>query len=289
MHYILQFINQKPLEEIHVLPILESLDYIQKYNSSVVRFGEGEIDLIMGHSIPYQPYHKDLAHSLQAILQTPSNPHLLVCLPDVFQERERYNSNARNFWEGHLNKYRQFYEKECQYEWYGSAFLSRPYIDLEDKSQSKDYFEAIKLLWKERNILLVEGVTSRSGMGNDLFTHAKSVSRIVCLSRNAFASYEKIMKEIVNQAQGKLILLMLGPTAKLLAADLAKRGYQAIDLGHIDSEYEWYQMKALSKVKLSHKHTAEFNYDENIRETVDKEYFSQVVAWVDVDIPLVEN
>ncbi len=41
---------------------------------------------------------------------------------------------------------------------------------------------------------------------------------------------------------------MLGPTAKLLSYDLTKRGYQAIDLGHIDSEYEWFQMKAESKV-----------------------------------------
>ncbi len=75
---------------------------------------------------------------------------------------------------------------------------------------------------------------------------------------------------------------MLGPTAKLLSYDLTKRGYQAIDLGHIDSEYEWFQMKAESKVKLEHKHTAEFNYDENIAEVVDEEYINQVLEWVDV-------
>ena len=39
---------------------------------------------------------------------------------------------------------------------------------------------------------------------------------------------------------------------------------QLIELGHIDSEYEWFKMGATYKVKLKNKHTAEFNLDENI-------------------------
>ncbi|HEM3457405.1 SP_1767 family glycosyltransferase [Streptococcus suis] len=275
----------KKLEEIKVLTILESLNYIKENNSSVVRFGDGEIDLIMGNSIPYQSYNNDLARALKFILQTPSDKDLLVCLPDVFQKIERYNSNARYFWEQHFAKYHEFYEKECQSDWYGSTFLSRPYIDLKDKTQSGEYFEAIKELWRGKDILLVEGVTSRSGMGNDLFAQAKSVSRIICPSRDAFSFYDKIIDEILKYGQEKLILLMLGPTAKLLTVELSKRGYRAIDLGHIDSEYEWYKMNAQTKVKLSHKHTAEFNYDENIEDVADDEYFKQIVSCVGVEIP----
>lgn len=272
----------KKLEDIRVLPILESLEFIQENNASVVRFGDGEIDLILGHSIPYQAYDKELAGALKTILQMPSNEQLLVCLPDVFQNLERYNSNARYFWSKHFEQYHAFYEEECQSEWYGSTFLSRPYIDLVDKSRSDRYFAAIKKLWSGRDILIVEGETSRSGMGNDLFEQANSVSRIICPSKNAFSSYDRIISSILPHAEGRLVILMLGPTAKLLSYDLTKRGYQAIDLGHIDSEYEWFQMKAESKVKLEHKHTAEFNYDENIAEVVDEEYINQVLEWVDV-------
>ncbi|MGQ7453661.1 SP_1767 family glycosyltransferase [Streptococcus suis] len=272
----------KKLEDIRVLPILESLEFIQENNASVVRFGDGEIDLILGHSIPYQAYDKELAGALKTILQMPSNEQLLVCLPDVFQNLERYNNNARYFWSKHFEQYHAFYEEECQSEWYGSTFLSRPYIDLVDKSHSDRYFAAIKKLWSGRDILIVEGETSRSGMGNDLFEQANSVSRIICPSKNAFSSYDRIISSILRHAEGRLVILMLGPTAKLLSYDLTKRGYQAIDLGHIDSEYEWFQMKAESKVKLEHKHTAEFNYDENIAEVVDEEYINQVLEWVDV-------
>lgn len=275
----------KRLEDIRVLPILESLDYIKQHKASVVRFGDGEIDLIMGNAIPYQSYDPDLAKSLKEIVQYPSDEKLLVCLPDVFQRMDRYNASARNFWEGHLIRYREFYEKECQSSWYGSTFLSRPYIDLEDKTGSDRYFDEIRTLWEGQDVLLVEGATSRSGMGNDLFLQAKSLSRIICPSHNAFGSYDKILEAVLEHAGDKLILLMLGPTAKVLGFELCKRGYRALDLGHIDSEYEWYQMKSEVKVRLPHKHTAEFNYDEHVGDLVDQVYLNQIVARIDVAIP----
>ncbi|XCY62766.1 glycosyltransferase family A protein [Streptococcus iniae] len=39
-------------------------------------------------------------------------------------------------------------------------------------------------------------------------------------------------------------------------------------------------MGASHKVKLSHKHTAEFNYDDNIEPVNDLDYQSQIVAYV---------
>ena len=69
---------------------------------------------------------------------------------------------------------------------------------------------------------------------------------------------------IRQYAEDRLILIMLGPTAKVLAAHLANDGYQALDIGHIDSEYERLQMGAQTKVKLKHKHTAEYNFDQDI-------------------------
>ena len=32
----------------------------------------------------------------------------------------------------------------------------------------------------------------------------------------------------------------MGPTATVLAYDLSRAGYQAIDIGHLDLEYEWF-------------------------------------------------
>ena len=71
---------------------------------------------------------------------------------------------------------------------------------------------------------------------------------------------------------------MLGPTAKVLAYHLSKKGIQAIDLGHIDSEYEWFKMGATSKVKFSYKHTAEHNFDQEVQLVEDEIYNKQVVV-----------
>ena len=47
----------------------------------------------------------------------------------------------------------------------------------------------------------------------------------------------------------------MGPTATVLAYDLACQGYQAIDLGHLDIEYEHYLLHATSIVKIKDKYT----------------------------------
>ncbi|MBF0714043.1 SP_1767 family glycosyltransferase [Gemella sp. GH3] len=263
---------------INVKNIDDSLDYILENNSSVARFGDGEIDIISGNSIPYQEYDKDLADNLRKILQTESTADFLVCLPDVFENMERYNDFAVNFWRGHLAHYEQLYKEVCTSNWYGSTFISRPYIDLLDKTKSHNYFNKIKNLWKDKDLLIVEGETSRSGVGNDLFANAKSIKRIICPSKNAYRKLSKIEEEIINYADNRLVLVMLGPTAKVLAYNLCKKGINIIDIGHIDSEYEWYKMQATHKVKLSTKHTAEFNYDNDITFEYDENYNSQILV-----------
>lgn len=262
---------------IKVLGILDTLNYIMAHNSSVARFGDGEMDIITGHSIPYQDYDENLANELKEIISSESNESLVVCLSDVFERLDRYNQSAVDFWKQHLNNNYIYYKSLCKVPWYGSTFISRPYMDLVDKSLSNMYFKNIKNLWDKRDILIVEGVNSRSGVGNDLFDNANSVERIICPSKNAYSKINEIQLLIERHAENKLVLLILGPTAKVLAKRLSIKKIQAIDMGHIDSEYEWFKMKATTKVKLDHKHTAEHNFDENITFIEDDAYNSQIV------------
>lgn len=262
---------------IKVLGILDTLNYIMAHNSSVARFGDGEMDIITGHSIPYQDYDENLANELKEIISSESNESLVICLPDVFERLDRYNQEAVDFWKQHLNNNYVHYKSLCKAPWYGSTFISRPYMDLVDKSLSNMYFKNIKNLWDKRDILIVEGVNSRSGVGNDLFDNANSVERIICPSKNAYSKIDEIESLIERHAENKLVLLILGPTAKVLAKRLSIKKFQAIDMGHIDSEYEWFKMKATTKVKLDHKHTAEHNFDENITFIEDDTYNSQIV------------
>ena len=268
----------KQLDPIQVKGIDETLDYIIENKSSLVRFGDGEINMLAGHSIPYQDYDEDLVSIMRDIIGQESREELVVCLPDAFTDRFRFTSWAIPFWKDHMDHYMDFYRELCSNSWYGSTFVSRPYIDFEDKSQAKTQFEKLKSIWENRDLLIVEGATSRSGVGNDLFDKANSIKRIVCSSHSAFSKVSEIEHEIEQHAAGRLILCMLGPTAKVLAYHLSQKGHQILDIGHIDSEYEWMKMRAKTKVKFAHKHTAEYNFDQDIEFIEDEVYNSQIVA-----------
>ena len=268
----------KQLDPIQVKGIDETLDYIIENKSSLVRFGDGEINMLAGHSIPYQDYDEELVSTMRDIIGQESRKELVVCLPDAFTDRFRFTYWAIPFWKDHMDHYMDFYRELCSNSWYGSTFVSRPYIDFEDKSQAKAQFEKLKSIWENRDLLIVEGATSRSGVGNDLFDDANSIKRIICPSHSAFSRVHEIEQEIEKHAAGRLILCMLGPTAKVLAYHLSRKGHQVLDIGHIDSEYEWMKMGAKTKVKFSHKHTAEYNFDQDIEFIEDETYNSQIVA-----------
>ncbi|HEM3561743.1 TPA: SP_1767 family glycosyltransferase [Streptococcus suis] len=260
-----------------VKPIDESLDFILENNASVARFGDGEFDILSGQNIPYQDYSEELAKAMREILAYKSDDHFLVCLPDVFEKQDRYNDFCQQFWQKHLNYNADLYRRTCTAPWYGSTFISRPYIDLNDKTPAAKSFEKLKSLWQGKDLLIVEGFASQSGVGNDLFAGAHSIERILCPAKNAFSKYDEIADAIRQYGKGKLVLLMLGPTAKVLSFRLSQEGMQLIDLGHIDSEYEWFKMGATTKVKIPNKHTAEFNHDMPTEFVNDEEYKKQII------------
>ncbi|WP_368279524.1 SP_1767 family glycosyltransferase [Lactobacillus gasseri] len=269
--------------DIRVKDIDESLDLILNEHKSVIRFGDGEFNIIRGESIFYQDYNKELALRLESIILSGNYDNTLICLPDVFEDLARYNDYAQRTYKKRFFPQNAAFLKRIEQtrNWYGSTFVSRPYIDLVDKSESPGYFEKLRQIWNQRDVLIVEGKYSRSGVGNDLFDNAKSIKRILCPSQNSYEKIEQIELAIRKYADNRLILLMLGPTAKVIVDDLQDLNNQKIDIGHIDSEYEWFKMGVTDKVKLKNKHTAEFNRDVNITPIHDKMYSSQIIERIE--------
>lgn len=249
---------------INVKNNTETVKLILKYKSSVVRLGDGELDLINGKDIPYQKFDKKLADKLKYILYKRSDTKEVICLPDIFTNRKRYDF-ATNEWyfENFFYQNRKLLKQvaTCNH-WYGSTFISRPYLALKNKNNVKEYYQSLKKIWDNLDLLIVEGKYTRSGEGNDLFSNANSIQRIICPAKDAYDYKDKIEKSINIHGKDKLVLIMLGPTAKAIADDLSDK-MQIIDLGHVDSEYEWYKLSAQHRVKIPGKHTAEFNNDDD--------------------------
>jgi hypothetical protein len=118
-------------------------------------------------------------------------------------------------------------------------------------------------------------------MGNDLLATAASVRRIVGPATNAFERYDDLYREATKQPRNMLFLLALGPTATVLAHDLAEDGYRALDIGHIDIEYEWFLRKAIEKIVIPGKYVNEAKGGQRVDDRlVDSDYHRQVIATI---------
>ena len=67
-----------------------------------------------------------------------------------------------------------------------------------------------------------------------------SIEYLEAPSKNAFSSYDDILERALKTPKDSLVCIVLGPTAKPLAYDLYKNGYQAWDIGHFIKDYDAY-------------------------------------------------
>ena len=82
------------------------------------------------------------------------------------------------------------------------------------------------------------GKNSHFFFEEELFHNIAQHEFIYAPGKNAFAKYDDILGAIKQYDTSWLIMISLGPTATLLAYDLSKAGYQAIDLGKTSSNYK---------------------------------------------------
>lgn len=259
----------------------DTVNYIIEKHCSVARYGDGELHIAQeGCSIGFQEADDKLKLRLREILKT-SPENCLICLPSPMNDCSFMTQEAQKVWLEDL-KVNRFYWRRLinKSSVYGDTQFTRPYIDYEDKSKASQRFGGIKKIWDNRKILLVEGEQSRLGVNNDLFSNAFEVKRLLCPSRNAFSKYDDISKTASIFSRDYLILIALGPTATILAFDLSRLGFQAIDIGHIDIEYEWCRLKAKDKVAITGKFTNESAQHE-VSTVIDKEYESQIVSRIE--------
>ncbi len=273
--YIVLRKSQKQIPQI--ASIEETIQKIVREGCSVSRFGDGEILLTNNKAIGFQKADSKLGERLKEVLQSNADGHI-VCLSDTFTDIYRYNRKARRFWRTHFFIYGHIWDNLLiSNKQYYNTFVTRPYMDFAQKTQCGKWFHDMQAIWQDRNIIFIEGEKSRLGVGNDLFHNAKSIKRILCPPTSAFDKYDSIVNEAIKQNKDVLFLIALGPTATVLAYDLHKKGYQAIDIGHVDIEYEWWRMNAKRKVKIQNKYVNEA-VGGNIVSVAGEEYESQIIA-----------
>lgn len=270
------------LKQPNVNNIDDTLDAILIRRASIARYGDGEFDIIFGRYESFQSYNYSLKERLKQVLKANNeSDRFLVGIPDCYGDLSHFIPEAQFHWRIRLEKERyKWYKILNRRHPYYQSQISRFYHDWVDKSKSPEWAEKLKKIWANRNVLIVEGEKSRMGVGNDLFSDCLSVRRILCPPVNAFERYDEILSCIVANAQpDDLILMALGPTATILAYDLFHKGFQAVDIGHIDLEYEWMKMQAKEKVRIPGRFMNELDAGAYVDDScVDQLYRAQIVA-----------
>ncbi len=272
------------MKKLKVMNSWETVDYILKNKCSIARFGDGEMDIMLGFGIGFQKSTKRLRKKLKSVKTTDK---CLAAIPNIFDKkffnRQNFKEKPYKFWRNV-----KFFTKPFYVHYFGGnkaigdTNLSRFYLQFNDSSKVPEYVQHLKKMWDGRDLLFVEGEQTRLGMGNDFFSNAKSIRRILCPSKNAFDKFEEIKKAILDNAkQDDLVICALGPTATVLAFELSDK-LQVLDLGHIDIEYEWFLMGATEKVPVKNKYVNECGKEgRNPENEVDKTYLSQIIQRIE--------
>lgn len=211
---------RRPAEYPDVIGEEATLDAVLA-GKSIARYGDGEFNHVRGLKNVSQAADPRLTEEITRVLQE-GHRNLLVGIPTI-DDRNPKVANWRKYASGyraHLNADMTYY----------SSFISRP--DNAPWINNAQFFSKVESLWQNQHVTLV-GNGVRSLKPDFLHeTGAKDVFFVQCTYKDSYAQIDQLEQSVIEQGAER-VLLCCGPTATVLAWRLARRGFHALDLGHI--------------------------------------------------------
>lgn len=261
----------------------ETLRLIIEEKKSLARFGDGEFSIVF--KIPRQKFQRIDERLANRIWEVINSEHsdLIIAIAEQYGNLERFNDQGALGIRLYMTEEtrRQHQQILPADKVYSDAYVTRPYVLYKDvfTEEPQKRFNALKEIWRKKKIMIVEGAQTRLGVGNDLFDDSASLKRIVGPATSSFDRYDDILEECKKHADAvDLFLLAIGPSSGVLAYDLTKEGIQAVDVGHIDLEYEWFLAGEGKRVSVPHKYNNEVIGGEVVEPLYDPSYEMSIVA-----------
>ena len=270
-----------------IMTIEETIDVIIKNKKSISRLGDADFLLLTSaRDVSYQTLSEEISTKLKEVLEC-RDDRFLIALPDTINSTKGSRRSTKVHWKMFINthgkKLQNYFDVNYKY---GNSNMTRIYMTFKDKNKSPLLFEKVKSIWDGKDIVIVEGVYSRLGVGNDLLDNAKTVKRILAPHKNAFDVYPELKKKLLEFPKDTLFLFALGPTATILCCELSLEGYWAIDVGNIDLEYMWMKMGATEKLPVQGRFSVEtgnkITDDLQLDPVIYKAYFESIILKINV-------
>lgn len=262
-------------------PTEEAVDKIVNERCSMVRYGDGEFEIMAGkEGLVYQNYSPELANRLLEILSSKEET-LLIGIANNYGNLDMFTDDTADGIRSYMKEdIRRFHMSvlDCDRVYY-DAYMFKSYFPYKDREDTWKRVAMVKKIWDGRDVILIEGDKTRAGYGNDLFDNVRSLRRLLCPTKNAFDKYGEILKEASELKKDYLILVVLGAVSNLLVFDLMKRGFQAVDIGQIDMDYEWYLVGAKKRVPIPDRYVSQLPPAE-IEDVTDEVYLKQIIGGI---------
>jgi glycosyltransferase family protein len=230
-----------------ILDFEETAERLATSERSLARFGDGEFAVVEGRSIAFQRADAGLARRLREILRHPPEG----C--DVAIPRVGWFMDARLKPADHAWWFRFMREKGAFVEslldpsrTYCDTYVSQFTQATVEGYDCAALFARLRRIWDGKDVLVVCGRGIFDGFTHDVFDNARSVECIYGPKRDAWDVYDALLAQVKAAAQGRVVLVVLGPTATVMAADLAAAGIRALDLGHLAKAYEAFLTGAMA-------------------------------------------
>lgn len=208
----------------------ETLVNIARDGLSFARFGDGELRMMLRaeYSVKFQRNSPDLRADLREVLTAEDNDDasLLVGFPQVFRDM-----HWSGVWADLWPQLRGILPSDVVF---GNSQVSRPFFFTHLGDEGVELWRRI---WEGLNICIITGAGSRFELVDELFDNVAGVSFIHSLPAQAHSDVANTLHKVRTESTADLHLIALGPAGTVLAAQLARMGRRAIDVGHISDGY----------------------------------------------------
>ena len=236
------YLKGKYSNQIKILNTEETLRALEEKQFSFVRNGDGEMALMNGQGIPFQEYDVNLGRRLRELLATQEDD-LMIGIPYYYMNPVKNLTEFVQNFAYNMRQQRKFLSKNCNKNMtYIDTTLTQVYQTYEEYD-FKDYYERMQnlLTCKDVTVICGEGILDK--LQYNALEVCSSVEFIYGPSMNAYSQYDKLLEQALRIDKNRLVLAILGPTAKVLVYDLYKQGYTAWDIGHYLKDYDAYMKK----------------------------------------------
>lgn len=226
-HFVINYFNPKYIPAIRYFPI-DTVKTFLTEGKSIIRFGDGEIFILNGGSLPGQEFNQELKEKMyQCISEYSKASNYVLCLnrtPLAKSNKQLQKEGLIPCWLPSKVFFNLYFKKEEQYLdaamfYYGSTIPT--------------YFEEY-LMGKQLLLISNEDNVTRFKSNHNI--PFKNVTYITTPSKNAYAQYQNIKEQVLSviETVGKgnvVVLAAFGPTSKVLAFELSGQSIQVIDMG----------------------------------------------------------